>query len=894
MQRDLVRSRSQSNIKSTNYHETNEDWIMISDPESVTNVDSSQRLKSPHDLRRKSLKKLKDDQTMNSFTLQSSRSANSSPNLNQTQRKKQRNSNSCNIYDNNLKINNSNISNHKTNHDFISRLPDEILLQIFFHLSELELCRLASVSKKFLKISNDTELWKRLYQNVFEYDLPIFKEDNNKFIFVNPNSESHHEIANLWRESFRQFHNSIHIRSTDSTSIAQEILKIKLTNLLSGQSHTKNSIKDNKVPVIFLHKGVYKECLVIDTELSVIGCAPGPADSISKQVIIESSENSTIHFTNGVRQSCVGFMSLLFKPSDNRVPAESDNCKHALLIDRKAKPKIFNCILRSTYDQGSTVYVVNEGTEPTIRNCVIADCMNVGIFVDSYARGFYDNNLIARCSLAGVWVKNMADPIFKKNTIKDGLDAGVFCFDNSQGWFESNDINSNKIANFEVKSNSNPTVIKCKIHHSKTGGIFCHESSRGVFLENKIYSNNFAGIWITSQSSPTIRNCEIYNGLQGGIYLFSGGKGIIEFNNIYGNALAGIQIRTSSDPIIRHNRIHSGMHGGLYFHEKSKGLIENNEIFGNKLAGIWVTTESSPIIRHNRIHSGKQVGVYFYDQGNGVLEENEIFNHLFSGIQIRTNSNPLIKRNKVWSGLNGGILVYNSGQGTIVENEIFDNAMANVWIKTDSNPILRSNKIYEGKDCGVCIFNNGRGILIDNDIFRNQQAGVLISTQSGVELKSNRIHSNHSAGVEITQLAVANLKYNQIFNNKFGGLCIATNAKPSLKSNKIFDNENTIEETIKAGQCLYKISSYTKYPMHDFFRCNTCNTESGLVICSSCKNQCHKDHDVEFIRFDRFFCDCGSGTLKINCKLIETTQETDTLYDSSAPTESKLDQLPVN
>lgn len=39
--------------------------------------------------------------------------------------------------------------------------------------------------------------------------------------------------------------------------------------------------------------------------------------------------------------------------------------------------------------------------------------------------------------------------------------------------------------------------------------------------------------------------------------------------------------------------------------------------------------------------------------------------------------------------------------------------------------------------------------------------------------------------------------------------------------------------------------------------------------------------------FDRFFCDCGAGTLSNQCQLQgEPTQDTDTLYDSAAPIES--------
>ena len=41
------------------------------------------------------------------------------------------------------------------------------------------------------------------------------------------------------------------------------------------------------------------------------------------------------------------------------------------------------------------------------------------------------------------------------------------------------------------------------------------------------------------------------------------------------------------------------------------------------------------------------------------------------------------------------------------------------------------------------------------------------------------------------------------------------------------------------------------------------------------------------ISVTRFFCDCGAGTLRSQCKLQgEPTQDTDTLYDSAAPSGS--------
>jgi F-box protein 11 len=232
--------------------------------------------------------------------------------------------------------------------------------------------------------------------------------------------------------------------------------------------------------------------------------------------------------------------------------------------------------------------------------------------------------------------------------------------------------------------------------------------------------------------------------------------------------------------------------------------------------------------------------------------------------------------------------VYNNGAGVLEDNEIFDNAMAGVWIKTDSHPVLRRNKIYDGRDGGVCIFTKGRGLLEDNDIYRNAQAGVLISTESHPTLRRNRIFEGRAAGIEITNGATATLEGNFLFNNKFGGLCLATDVRPILRENRIFDNQNAVERAVSRGYCLFKISSCTSFPMHDFYRCVTCNTTDRNAICINCIRVCHKGHQVEFVRHDRFFCDCGAGTLdKMQCRLQTEIRDNDTVYDSATPTETE-------
>ncbi|XP_054264711.1 F-box only protein 11 [Macrosteles quadrilineatus] len=756
-------------------------------------------------------------------------------------------------------------------------LPDEVLLTIFSYLLEQDLCRVSQVCKRFHGIANDNELWKTLFHNVYEYDLPLFNPAQCRFEFVPPEESEH---ANPWKESFRHLYRGVHVRPGYQGVARQGRRIAHFDTVQAALDHVDDFTGGS---LIFLHAGTYRgEFLVIDSDVAIIGAAPG---NVAESVILERESESTMMFVEGAKNAYAGHLTLKFSPDvTSTVPHNKHYC---LEVGENCSPTIDHCIIRSSSVVGAAVCVTGTGASPTIKHCDISDCENVGLYVTDYAQGTYEDNEISRNALAGIWVKNYANPIMRRNHIHHGRDVGIFTFDNGLGFFEANDIHNNRIAGFEVKAQANPTVVHCEIHHGQTGGIYVHENGLGQFIDNRIHSNNFAGVWITSNSNPTIRRNEIYNGHQGGVYIFGEGRGLVEHNNIYGNALAGIQIRTNSDPIVRHNKIHHGQHGGIYVHEKGQGLIEENEVYANTLAGVWITTGSTPVLRRNRIHSGKQVGVYFYDNGHGKLEDNDIFNHLYSGVQIRTGSNPIIRGNKIWGGQNGGVLVYNGGLGLLEQNEIFDNAMAGVWIKTDSNPTLKRNKIFDGRDGGICIFNGGKGVLEENDIFRNAQAGVLISTQSHPILRRNRIFDGLAAGVEITNNATATLEDNQIFNNRFGGLCLASGVQPITRLNKIFSNQDAVEKAVRNGQCLYKISSYTSFPMHDFYRCQTCNTTDRNAICVNCIKTCHAGHDVEFIRHDRFFCDCGAGTLSNQCQLQgEPTQDTDTLYDSAAPMES--------
>lgn len=265
-------------------------------------------------------------------------------------------------------------------------MPDEVLLTIFSYLLEQDLCRLSLVCKRFNTIANDTELWKRLYQSVYEYEVPLFNPESCKFHFVKTEDS---EYVNPWKESFRQLYRGIHVRpgyqdrkykgrsisyfntvqaaldfsdertsGNTSASTAPSTVGAATPNSLSCAGGANSSVNssssamatdDNCTPenpgsLIFLHSGHYRgEFLVIDSDVALIGAAHG---NVAESIVLERESESTVMFVEGAKHAYVGHMTLKFSPDvTSTVPHHKHYC---LEVGENCSPTIDHCIIRST------------------------------------------------------------------------------------------------------------------------------------------------------------------------------------------------------------------------------------------------------------------------------------------------------------------------------------------------------------------------------------------------------------------------------------------------------------------------------------------------------------------------------------------------------------------
>ena len=191
-------------------------------------------------------------------------------------------------------------------HYLLYALSDEVLLYIFSFLKEKDLCRVAQVCKRFHVIATDTELWKGLYQNLFEYDMPLFHEEPGRFVFEKPENS---EFDNPWKESLKQIYHGVHVRPKyiNTPDLGRCVTVVdNITNALK-------EVEGSEQPLIFLHRGLHKsEQILIDSPVNIIGASAG---NVAENVVIEHDRDSCCVFSPTSRDAYLGHLTVRFCPA---------------------------------------------------------------------------------------------------------------------------------------------------------------------------------------------------------------------------------------------------------------------------------------------------------------------------------------------------------------------------------------------------------------------------------------------------------------------------------------------------------------------------------------------------------------------------------------------------
>ncbi|HPZ06536.1 MAG TPA: pectinesterase family protein [Candidatus Eremiobacteraeota bacterium] len=380
---------------------------------------------------------------------------------------------------------------------------------------------------------------------------------------------------------------------------------------------------------IYVHPGLYREGLILDKAISVIGEGP------QEEIIIENDSDNCILMKTDRATVCN--LTLRCRSS------EKDKNYYGVEIIR-GHLIIEDCNISST--SRSCIAIHGATANSIIRRCKIHDARGSAVIIYEDGVSSIDDCDISGNTMAGIIVFQQGNLTMRQSRIHKGKDQGIYIHKGGMAIIEDCEIFGNTGTGIQIEDQGNSTIRRCKIYDGKDHGIIVSRKGIVTIEECEIYGNALPGISISQEGNPTIRNCKIYNGVRG-ITVSGHARGLIEYCEISGNSKSGLEVWEEGNPILNHCRIYGGKHHGAYFYNKGAGILENCEISENNGPCIEITSEGNPIIRNCKVFNGQSYGIYIWLKGAGTIEDCIIYSNVLKGIEIGENCHTVVQNCKV-------------------------------------------------------------------------------------------------------------------------------------------------------------------------------------------------------------------------------------------------------
>jgi F-box protein 11 len=472
---------------------------------------------------------------------------------------------------------------------------------------------------------------------------------------------------------------------------------------------------------ILVRPGTYKESLVLDRKVEIIG--DGPAADI----VIESPDSNCVK----MQADMARVRNLTLRGAAGRSSRE----RYAVLIQH-GQLILEDC--RITSDSLACVAVQGSTTSPIIRRCKIFGGKSAGVLVCDRGEAVFEDCDIFENALSGVEVRAGGNPVLRNCRVYGGHHAGVLVHDSGKATLEDCEIHTNKLSNVEIRTGGNPTLRRCKLFGGQYPGVRVHDNGLGQLEDCDIYDNALAGVEI-KQANPTLRRCKVREGKQAGVLCGRNAQGTLEDCEVFGNGLAGVEIRQGGNPTLKRCVIRENGDAGVLVRDKGKGILEDCEIHETGQSAVEVRQGSTPTLRRCKVHDSKQAGVALAGKSAAVLEECEITSNKGAGVLIQGGSNPTLKRCKVQANTLAGVVVAAESRGTLERCELAENGMPGLMIFQEANPTVRSCKIVRNKDVGVEADTRAAGSIEDCDLTNNRDGPLEMGKESQVKLVKNKV-----------------------------------------------------------------------------------------------------------------------------------------------------------
>ena len=402
---------------------------------------------------------------------------------------------------------------------------------------------------------------------------------------------------------------------------------------------------------ILVRPGVYKEKVIIDRPIEVIGDKNGTDD----EVVIENTSAACLW----VRAKRVTVRGLtlrglpkvragIFRLFQGGKPVEEPAVEVT-----ESQCVIEDCDITSEAVAG--IGIQGYLADPVVRRCRIHDGDANGIWMLNHAKATIEDCEFWGTNWAALRVEDGASAALQRSRIHDVKNGGVVLLNYARATINDCDIFDNAMSGVEARARSSATISKTRIHGCREHGIWFRGNSTGQVEHCEVSNNGMVGLQLMEDSSPIILASEIHD-------------------NLYSN----IEIDRGADPVVRGCKVYGGAGSGVYVYESARGTVEDCEIFGQqRYQAVSIRTGANPTFRKCKIYDSPAGGVLVGD-ATATLEDCDIYNNGFTGVWARQNASPTIRRCKINRNGRQAIAVHENASASVEDSDLTAN-LGGAW-----------------------------------------------------------------------------------------------------------------------------------------------------------------------------------------------------------------------
>jgi parallel beta-helix repeat protein len=276
--------------------------------------------------------------------------------------------------------------------------------------------------------------------------------------------------------AWRLLKNTTSSSSSSGTSTpARTSVKDVIVSKLGGGQYTSINDAIKNAPTgarITVRPGVYNEIIEINRDVEIVGDGP------ITQIIVEAVDNNCLYVKSG--KVLVRGLTLR-----NRTTSKDDK-SYAVTVSQ-GELSLEDCDITSGGLTGVGVY--GAGSKAFVRRCRIHDCAESGVYFYRGATGMVEDCDIFNNTLAGVSIKEGADPTVRNSRIYNGKSSGVYVYLNGRGTIEDSSIYGNTYSGISISEGGDPFVNRCKINRNGYNAVYAYKNAKGAVQNSDLTGN---------------------------------------------------------------------------------------------------------------------------------------------------------------------------------------------------------------------------------------------------------------------------------------------------------------------------------------------------------------------------------------------------------------------